>query len=1808
MSDTWESAPLAPAAPAVPAAGGWDSAPLAGPTPQQKAVVGTQGVPDEAARALTIAKQTNIPASVVQSDLPGYDAHAKQQSAVKAVQNPAIAKYVNDSPMAAQVSADDYDKLDEVSQTLYALHPELIEKKSQAGLFVAIPEIAGLTQDAAGRDKLFNALKELPMALGKGILDFFETPGKVASGEVNLSTPQGLDTAIGFGVGVALGGGRVRAGRAQGLEGVTDRGALAGNEQAILRDQAPVQSFDDFMATVRGFDTRKEIDDFLASKQPGPPGAMLQITKADHAAEALSKTIEVAQDSKTKARSPETFAEFGAAHDPGNVHIDAAKVLELYQKEGKVPAEGDGLLGFVPGLAEKMQAAAATGGEVTIPVSQYVAHVDPTVHEGLRESVRLHEDGVTLEEAKDQEKAIEAWHGTPHDFERFDLSKIGTGEGAQVYGHGLYFAENKTVSQGYAEKLAPVTVEGQPYNPKTNPLHALVELSQPGSIVKNRQEYAEMLRGDISDMEASNRPGDKKQIEFYKKKLAILESAREIPNFDDNKGQLYKVSINADPTHFLDWDKPLSEHDSRIQKIVKKLQAKHDLPFNPEFNLDSVTGEQFYQHLKDVLATHKKGAPDKNGFYKMDDGREAASKALAEAGIPGIKYLDQGSRPGPGGMTSAGMKLEKPAPTRNFVVFDDRLVKIIEKNGNPIEALVEAAAETEKLGLGLDTKVFMNMLLKDGKTVGITEGEFKAYSDKIARAEQAILDKAVSVHKAEVARALTPEWKRQEAALTTEITKEFAEQGVFAAERYLRQQKIELGGENLRENADALAPIWGFESGQEMLRALEGLEITKAADRKSVLVQEREAIRAEVAKRMEERHGTLADNIAKEARQIALADHTFDVLADEVRLLAKASGIEPPLPRAEMAAWAKATFERSNVTEAADWNKHRRAVERGGREAEKALLKGDFPEAFQAKQRQMLAATVAKESLALQGLVDSTEKRIDKFQSSEIVNGVDQAATEQFRQVLASIGLPQHFAPLADTPPLRDFVDQSEGQVAAAPWLMDGTQPKLADMTVEQFRALSDTLKSIEHVGRQALKLENAYGEALLANVVGDIVKSLERFPFIDQPAHPSLPQRAASIGRKIVGMHLLVERAMDYTDKFDPHGPLTEWMDRPLRDANAKELKLTEEVVRMLKEAKPFVDASINDKIENKLIPDSSDKSGFLSMTRQDLRNLMLNMGNWSNIKKLAEGYGVNEADLRRFVDTHSSAKDVGWVNSIWKVFEHLKPEADAVQLRDTGVPVDHIPAVPWEVKAGKLNGGYYPLAYDKYNSDIDARIARPLFERGYTPATTPHGYTQERTQYSGAVDLTGAFLSSKIQGMVHDIAFREAVRNADKLIKNQEFRTAVAQYWGKETADLLPGWIRDIANSHNLDDNYAKGFVRAAALIRQNVVSTLIAYNPGTFIKHGFTAMVMSIDRVGLGNLLSATRDLGFEQVPKNIKDMISKDNRLPDEAFMEAFRDSVQLGERGDQARQFVLDSSAVMRNRIRQYEDSIRGAIDALTNVGVAQTLAEFRQRQMQYGRLAVAFSDQMSAMPTWLAAYKKAYQAGETHADSVFIADKEMSRAHGSSFIGDQPAVTRIKNGPTGEVARWFTNLYKFWNHQVNNNFQLAWDASARLSGNSGGEPGANGYSITRRVGYVMAIIMIEEMATAAKDEDHKGLLAKTLLAGLRYFGAGFVGARELTNGLASGYEPSTGMIGTLFKAGSDTVKDLSKATGAKAGLAKDWIKHTATTLGFITGVGGSQIGRTGQFGVNVATGKDRPISLTDWRQGLRTGSSKARRH
>jgi hypothetical protein len=127
-------------------------------------------------------------------------------------------------------------------------------------------------------------------------------------------------------------------------------------------------------------------------------------------------------------------------------------------------------------------------------------------------------------------------------------------------------------------------------------------------------------------------------------------------------GNMYRVRINADQDHFLDWDKPLGEHPESVRSKLRAAGFE-----------DPQTGKDIYHSL--VKYRPNEGGGTTSAGMKiadMDATSEAASGRLKATGIHGIKYLDQGSR-------GAG------EGTRNYVVFDDKHIEITHKNGEPVQ-------------------------------------------------------------------------------------------------------------------------------------------------------------------------------------------------------------------------------------------------------------------------------------------------------------------------------------------------------------------------------------------------------------------------------------------------------------------------------------------------------------------------------------------------------------------------------------------------------------------------------------------------------------------------------------------------------------------------------------------------------------------------------------------------------------------------------------------------------------------------------------------------------------------------------------------------------------------------------------------------------------------------------------------------------------------------------------------------------------------------------------------------------------------
>ena len=248
--------------------------------------------------------------------------------------------------------------------------------------------------------------------------------------------------------------------------------------------------------------------------------------------------------------------------------------------------------------------------------------------------------------------------GEPKPLGMFDDSKIGTGEGAQAYGRGHYFAEAEETAIDYRNQLTPrdYDYEEQLYSEfkaaEANNDYTRMELLERAMMHETPKDFRELA--DDLDYDENYRE-------------AARQMADELEATGTNFGNVYEVDIRANLDEFIDYDVPLAQQSDKIKKAMKKFGV-----VDPE-----TPGNQLYYKILDPN-TPTQLAPEK------------ATEKLKEVGVKGVKYADQFSRGTDGG-------------TKNFVVFDPRIVEIAKRYG--IAAPVAAAALASQQELN-DTDIF----------------------------------------------------------------------------------------------------------------------------------------------------------------------------------------------------------------------------------------------------------------------------------------------------------------------------------------------------------------------------------------------------------------------------------------------------------------------------------------------------------------------------------------------------------------------------------------------------------------------------------------------------------------------------------------------------------------------------------------------------------------------------------------------------------------------------------------------------------------------------------------------------------------------------------------------------------------------------------------------------------------------------------------------------------------------------------------------------------------------------------------------
>jgi len=318
-----------------------------------------------------------------------------------------------------------------------------------------------------------------------------------------------------------------------------------------------------------------------------------------------------------------------------------------YDKAGMVGAAALGAVPFVPSRSQ-VNAGAEVARE---KIKAY--HGSPHDFPPVRELQMP--DGARVYQSMDDAIPEGAKMLKEHPLGRFNMSKIGTGEGAQAYGHGLYFAESEDVARGYKDRVsgaAWIGKDGVKLSPNRITEEIAEEAKRQGLGLIDREKMAFGWSEYVDDIDSAPSP--------VKKVLERLGVQM------DNKGSMYQVEIDASPDEFLDWNLPLSQQSIFPKEATSVKAARYK-----EEGLSPTPADMMQARFE--ANAGQSGEGFYNGLLRGNKTQAEATSALQNAGIKGIRYKDGFSRGADGG-------------TSNYVVFDENLISIARKYGIAIPA------------------------------------------------------------------------------------------------------------------------------------------------------------------------------------------------------------------------------------------------------------------------------------------------------------------------------------------------------------------------------------------------------------------------------------------------------------------------------------------------------------------------------------------------------------------------------------------------------------------------------------------------------------------------------------------------------------------------------------------------------------------------------------------------------------------------------------------------------------------------------------------------------------------------------------------------------------------------------------------------------------------------------------------------------------------------------------------------------------------------------------------------------------------
>jgi len=985
---------------------------------------------------------------------------------------------------------------------------------------------------------------------------------------------------------------------------------------------------------------------------------------------------------------------------------------------------------------------------------------------------------------------------------------------------------------------------------------------------------------------------------------------------------------------------------------------------------------------------------------------------------------------------------------------------------------------------------------------------------------------------------------------------------------------------------DGVASLFGFHSGDALVDSL--TNYVKQKEDRSVQEHLKKVIDNEVQRQMEAKFGELNENIMLEARDQALSETNLNILAEEWQGAAMQAGVQV-VDKDFAKATAQQLFSGMKIGEV---NRDRLMSTLGkhGRDAERALIAGNPAQAVLHMERKYMIGLLAAEAMKLEKEQAKFDRTARQFSKRE-VSSVSGEYTNFIHDILVRVGKPvrrsvQDIAKEIEAgvaKNLEDFVQYKEQDLRVVPvWdqLFDKNWAKhLDELTVEEFRAVKGSIDTLVHNGRDEKKIYRAGEAEDFAMVKQQLAQRIVDSAFgkiatVNRGKGTKLPM-------SYFVNHLQMENIMGRWDGFDPQGPWFQYVLRDLIDGtNQADVWRTDYAKKIKALGTP---KDIGRTIENTLFKDTNTGDAF-QFTRKNLLTVMLNTGNEYNLSRIAKGYGLEPTEVMGWITKHATKEEWQFVQGIWNIFKDIKDRSDTMYRGLSGgiAPKDVITRPVIDAMGRQVaEGGYYPIIFHAELEGASKKLMGPdvLMMDNFVNTLPSAGYTKERTGYVAPLSLDMDMMTNRIAQMLHDTATRPAILNSAKVFKDPEIRATIRKHFGTEYRDELLDYLKGVANSQNYIPRNQQALVAAGEFIRQNMITTLVGFNPGTVMKHGPTAAWLS------------AKEVGFLQFGKVFGETVP-------EQFMHWTRSLFNLNDKVAETNwDFAVRNSLELQRRDRNWQESLYGATAGLTP---GDKFGPWRQRIMEWSSKPVALSDMVSAVPTWLAKYHEELGNGASHGDAVLLADRSVRRAHGSTAATNRTAFQR-------NWTPWLTSIYNFWSEIMNRQVETIWKAgeAAHLTDGNTLQKGMSTVPIL--AGGMMAYVIwpaIVESFVSPHEHDQKDSWAKKAGMQLGFtLGSSWVGVRDIVSGLTQGRDPQFGLTGTAYQHFSNIARDFSKKDAFSKDRRGKFLQDAGAFIGAATGMLPLQISKMVRFGHDVELGKEHPRNTWQWLTGLRYGTT-----